>query len=154
MPLHMWERALFTNYHMRSQACLPKMQCYTLRIFYHWLPGVLHDVRICNCSILVPTLADVRLALVWCLLQVCEDTFIGSDQVRGFSGGQHKRVITGMLFCCNVQSHCRHHHEVSCWYICIYMSILLHAHCECSCDPSKYRLNSSCGTSVSAGTHS
>lgn len=33
------------------------------------------------------------------LLQVCADTLIGSDQVRGVSGGQRKRVTTG-----NVQS--------------------------------------------------
>lgn len=30
-----------------------------------------------------------------CLLQVCADTLIGSDQVRGVSGGQRKRVTTG-----------------------------------------------------------
>lgn len=28
-------------------------------------------------------------------LQVCADTLIGSDQVRGVSGGQRKRVTTG-----------------------------------------------------------
>ena len=30
------------------------------------------------------------------MLQVCADTLIGSDQVRGVSGGQRKRVTTGM----------------------------------------------------------
>lgn len=31
-----------------------------------------------------------------CLLQMCADTLIGSDQVRGVSGGQRKRVTTGL----------------------------------------------------------
>ena len=30
------------------------------------------------------------------LTQVCEDTLVGSDQVRGISGGQRKRVTTGV----------------------------------------------------------
>ncbi len=28
-------------------------------------------------------------------MQVCADTLIGSDQIRGVSGGQRKRVTTG-----------------------------------------------------------
>ena len=35
------------------------------------------------------------LTMLWCDWQVCADTLIGSDQVRGVSGGQRKRVTTG-----------------------------------------------------------
>lgn len=31
------------------------------------------------------------------MLQVCADTLIGDDQIRGVSGGQRKRVTTGQL---------------------------------------------------------
>ena len=30
-------------------------------------------------------------------MQVCADTLIGDDQIRGVSGGQRKRVTTGGL---------------------------------------------------------
>ena len=30
-------------------------------------------------------------------MQVCADTLIGDDQIRGVSGGQRKRVTTGQL---------------------------------------------------------
>lgn len=31
-------------------------------------------------------------------LDVCSDTVVGSDMIRGISGGQKKRVTTGDLF--------------------------------------------------------
>lgn len=34
-------------------------------------------------------------------MQVCADTLIGSDQIRGVSGGQRKRVTTGQSTNCD-----------------------------------------------------
>ena len=41
--------------------------------------------------------ANVQTARLCGVLQVCADTLIGDDQIRGVSGGQRKRVTTGQL---------------------------------------------------------
>ena len=45
---------------------------------------------------LLPPCLWGKAQLVWAL-QVCADTLIGNDMIRGVSGGQRKRVTTGML---------------------------------------------------------
>lgn len=37
------------------------------------------------------------LCLLYVLLQVCADTIVGNQMLRGVSGGQRKRVTTGEL---------------------------------------------------------
>ena len=39
--------------------------------------------------------SDIVLMIVTLAMQVCADTLIGDDQIRGVSGGQRKRVTTG-----------------------------------------------------------
>lgn len=69
-------------------------------------PCQLHVRRLCAhtyclvCGLLSGSLADHangQTARLCAMLQVCADTLIGDDQIRGVSGGQRKRVTTGQL---------------------------------------------------------
>ena len=50
-------------------------------------------VQSCSCLVLV----DTQPAYVW---QVCSETLIGNEMIRGVSGGQRKRVTTGQANIC------------------------------------------------------
>lgn len=59
-------------------------------------------------------------------LDICADTVVGSDMNRGVSGGQRKRVTTGIPA-----------HTLSCSYTCFTFYILILGHLE---DSSKHEV--------------
>lgn len=52
-------------------------------------------------------------------LDICSDTIVGNDMLRGVSGGQRKRVTTGfplflvLYFSLSTREHCSHSREIS-----------------------------------------
>lgn len=78
--------------------------CSAQRLSHFWwllLSAVLHKL----CSLMHISMSVCTLSCSWCVcfvlllgdscLQVCADTIVGNQMLRGVSGGQRKRVTTG-----------------------------------------------------------